>query len=294
MAATPAPSAVVELLKPLTWFAPMWAFACGVISSGQPAHGQWPVIAAGIVLAGPLVCATSQATNDWFDRHVDAINEPNRPIPSGRIPGRWGLYLALGWTLLSLLVAAALGPWILGAALFGLVLAWIYSAPPLRLKKNGWWGNAAVGLCYEGLPWFTGAAVMAAALPDRRVLLVALLYSIGAHGIMTLNDFKSVEGDRRMGLRSLPVQMGSDRAARFACLVMAVPQVVVIGLLVAWEREAHAALVAALLAGQLALMVRFLKSPRERAAWYNGTGTTLYVLGMLVAAFALRPLVGGA
>lgn len=294
MAATPEPSAVVELLKPLTWFAPMWAFACGVISSGQPAHGQWPVIAAGIVLAGPLVCATSQATNDWFDRHVDAINEPNRPIPSGRIPGRWGLYLALGWTLLSLLVAAALGPWILGAALFGLVLAWIYSAPPLRLKKNGWWGNAAVGLCYEGLPWFTGAAVMAAALPDRRVLLVALLYSIGAHGIMTLNDFKSVEGDRRMGLRSLPVQMGSDRAARFACLVMAVPQVVVIGLLVAWEREAHAALVAALLAGQLALMVRFLKSPRERAAWYNGTGTTLYVLGMLVAAFALRPLVGGA
>jgi chlorophyll synthase len=294
MATTPAPSAVVELLKPITWFAPMWAFACGVISSGQPAHGQWPVIAAGVVLAGPLVCATSQATNDWFDRHVDAINEPGRPIPSGRIPGRWGLYLALGWTLLSLLVAAALGPWILGAALFGLVLAWIYSAPPLRLKKNGWWGNAAVGLCYEGLPWFTGAAVMAAALPDRRVLLVALLYSIGAHGIMTLNDFKSVEGDRRMGLLSLPVQMGTDRAARFACLVMAVPQLVVIGLLLAWERQGHAALVAALLAGQCALMARFLKNPRERAAWYNGTGTTLYVLGMLVAAFALRPLAGGA
>ncbi|MDP4003791.1 chlorophyll synthase ChlG [Methylobacterium sp. NEAU K] len=292
MATTPAPSAVVELLKPITWFAPMWAFACGVVSSGQPAHGQWPVIAAGVLLAGPLVCATSQAANDWFDRHVDAINEPGRPIPSGRIPGRWGLYLALGWTLLSLAVAAALGPWILGAALFGLVLAWIYSAPPLRLKKNGWWGNAAVGLCYEGLPWFTGAAVMAAALPDRRVLIVALLYSAGAHGIMTLNDFKSVEGDRRMGLLSLPVQMGSDRAARFACLVMAVPQVVVIALLLAWERTWHAGVVALLLAGQFALMARFLRSPRERAAWYNGTGTTLYVLGMLVSAFALRPLVG--
>ncbi|APT30765.1 bacteriochlorophyll synthase 33 kDa chain [Methylobacterium phyllosphaerae] len=293
MAATPAPSAVIELLKPLTWFAPMWAFACGVISSGQPASGQWPVIAAGVLLAGPLVCATSQAANDWFDRHVDAINEPNRPIPSGRIPGRWGLYLALGWTLLSLVVAAALGPWILGAALFGLVLAWIYSAPPVRLKRNGWWGNAAVALCYEGLPWFTGAAVMAAALPDRRVLLVALLYAAGAHGIMTLNDFKSVEGDRRMGLLSLPVQMGSQRAARFACLVMALPQVAVIALLVDWERYWHAGLVAALLAGQAALMVRFLENPRERAIWYNGTGTTLYVLGMLVSAFALRPLVGG-
>ena len=291
--ATPAPSAVVELLKPITWFAPMWAFGCGVISSGQAPSGQWFVIAAGVVLAGPLVCATSQAANDWFDRHVDAINEPNRPIPSGRIPGRWGLYLAAGWTILSLVVAAMLGPWILGAALFGLVLAWIYSAPPLRLKRNGWWGNSAVALCYEGLPWFTGAAVMAASMPDRRVLLVALLYSVGAHGIMTINDFKSVEGDRAMGLRSLPVQLGSDRAARFACLVMALPQVVVVALLFHWERTWHAGLVAALLAGQLALMLHFLKAPRARAAWYNGTGTTLYVLGMLASAFALRPLVQG-
>ncbi len=271
----------------------MWAFGCGVISSGQAPSEQWPVIAAGVVLAGPLVCATSQAANDWFDRHVDAINEPDRPIPSGRIPGRWGLYLAAGWTMLSLLVAGMLGPWILGAALFGLVLAWIYSAPPLRLKRNGWWGNSAVALCYEGLPWFTGAAVMAASMPDRRVLLVALLYSVGAHGIMTLNDFKSMEGDRAMGLRSLPVQLGSDRAARFACLVMALPQVAVVGLLIGWERPWHAALVGALLAGQLALMTHFLKAPRARAAWYNGTGTTLYVLGMLASAFALRPLVQG-
>ncbi|MCJ2030962.1 chlorophyll synthase ChlG [Methylobacterium sp. J-043] len=291
--ATPAPSAIVELLKPITWFAPMWAFGCGVISSGQTPSGQWLVIAAGVLLAGPLVCATSQAANDWFDRHVDAINEPDRPIPSGRIPGRWGLYLAAGWTVLSLVVAALLGPWILGAALFGLVLAWIYSAPPFRLKQNGWWGNSAVALCYEGLPWFTGAAVMAASMPDRRVLLVALLYSVGAHGIMTLNDFKSVEGDRAMGLRSLPVQLGSDRAARFACLVMAVPQVVVVALLLHWERPWHAALIGALLAGQLVLMTHFLKAPRARAAWYNGTGTTLYVVGMLAAAFALRPLVQG-
>lgn len=291
--ATPAPSAVVELLKPLTWFAPMWAFACGVVSSGVPAAGQWPVIAAGVLLAGPLVCATSQAANDWFDREVDAINEPGRPIPSGRVPGRWGLWLAAAWTALSLAVAAALGPWILAAAAFGLILAWIYSAPPVRLKRNGWWGNAAVALCYEGLPWFTGAAVMAAALPDRRVLALALLYSVGAHGIMTLNDFKSVEGDRRTGIASLPVQLGPARAARLACWVMALPQVAVVALLVAWDRPLHAALVAGLLAGQAALMARFLADPRGRAAWYNGTGTTLYVLGMLAAALALRPLLQG-
>ncbi|MFO1057967.1 MAG: chlorophyll synthase ChlG [Dongiaceae bacterium] len=286
--ARPALAASLELLKPITWFAPMWAFACGVVSSGAAAGPRWPVIIAGCLLAGPLVCGTSQAVNDWYDREVDAINEPNRPIPSGRIPGRWGFYIALGWTALSVLVATALGPWGFGAALAGLALAWAYSAPPFRLKRNGWWGNAAVGACYEGLPWLTGAAVMTATMPDWRILVVAALYSLGAHGIMTLNDFKSVEGDRRMGVASLPVQLGIERAVRLACIVMAVPQLVVIALLAGWGWPIHAGLVGLLLLAQLALMVRLLASPRERAPWYNATGTTLYVLGMLASAFALR------
>ncbi len=105
--ARPSLSVVAELLKPITWFPPMWAFACGVVASGVALSGQWPLIVVGILLAGPMVCATSQAVNDWFDRHVDAINEPQRPIPSGRMPGRWGLYIAVLWTGLSLLVAAA-------------------------------------------------------------------------------------------------------------------------------------------------------------------------------------------
>ena len=78
-------STVAELLKPITWFPPMWAFACGVVSSSQSLSDNWGLILWGILLAGPLVCATSQAVNDWFDRHVDAINEPHRPIPSGRM-----------------------------------------------------------------------------------------------------------------------------------------------------------------------------------------------------------------
>lgn len=289
----PALSAVAELLKPITWFPPMWAFGCGVVASGLPAGERWQVVLLGVLLAGPLVCATSQAVNDWFDRHVDAINEPQRPIPSGRMPGHWGLYIAVVWTVLSLLVATALGPWGFAAAALGLLLAWAYSAPPLRLKANGWWGNSACALCYEGLAWVTGAAVMAGgAMPDLRSLLLAGLYSAGAHGIMTLNDFKSVDGDRRMGIASLPVQLGVARAGRLACWVMAVPQVVVVALLAHWGAPAHAALVGMLLGAQLMLMSRLLDDPRARAPWYNGTGITLYVLGMLVSAFALRALGG--
>lgn len=284
-------SAMIELLKPITWFAPMWAFGCGLVSAGVPLAEKWPVILAGVALAGPLVCGTSQVVNDWFDRHVDAINEPQRPVPSGRVPGRIAFYYALAWSALSLLVASLLGPWIFGAVVFGLALAWAYSAPPLRLKQDGWWGCAAVGLCYEGLPWFTGAAVMTGALPDWRILLLAGLYSLGAHGIMTLNDFKAVEGDRRMGLRSLPVRLGVTVAARVACVIMAVPQVAVVVLLSLWGRDLHAAIIGALLLAQFVLMARLMQAPRERAPWYNATGTTLYVLGMLAAAFAVAPLV---
>jgi chlorophyll/bacteriochlorophyll a synthase len=291
--ALPASSAVLELLKPVTWFPPMWAFGCGVVSSGQPIVANWALAVAGIFLAGPLLCAASQATNDWFDRHVDAINEPNRPIPSGRIPGRWGLYLAIFWSALSLLVAAALGPWVLVAATLGVLLSWAYSAPPLRLKRNGWWGNAAVGFSYEGLAWITGAAVMlGGAMPEPRVLVLALLYSLGAHGIMTLNDFKAIEGDRRMGVGSLPVRLGPNNAARVACIMMAVPQAIVIALLFSWGRPWHGALVGALLAVQLALMLRFLARPIERALWYSALGVNFFVLGMLAAAFGLRGATG--
>jgi chlorophyll/bacteriochlorophyll a synthase len=293
MSSRPSLSAVTELLKPITWFPPMWAFACGVIASGIPLEGRWLIVVVGIALAGPLVCATSQAVNDWFDRHVDAINEPQRPIPSGRLPGRWGLYIAIGWTVLSLLVATRLGAWGFGAAALGLVLAWAYSAPPLRLKLNGWWGNAACGLSYEGLAWATGAAVMAGgAMPESRSLLLALLYSIGAHGIMTLNDFKAVEGDRQMGVRSLPVQLGIDRSARLACWTMIAPQAVVVVLLFSWSAPMHAAAVLALMAGQGLLMAHFLMRPSERALMYSGFGVPLFVSGMMVSAFALRAAVG--
>lgn len=292
MTMRPALSSVVQLLKPITWFAPMWAYACGVVSAGLPADDRWLLLLVGVLLAGPMVCGTSQAVNDWFDRHVDAINEPERPIPSGRIPGRWGLYIAIGWTVLSLLVATALGPWGFIAAVIGLTLAWAYSAPPFRLKENGWFGNSAVAVCYEGLPWFTGAAVMAAALPDWRVLVLAGLYSVGAHGIMTLNDFKSVEGDIKTGIRSLPVQLGVARSARVACWFMVVPQVAVVACLLLWGHAYHAAGVAGLLAVQLVLMDRLLKEPKLRAPWYNATGTSLYVIGMLVSAFALLGAAG--
>ncbi|KPF74277.1 bacteriochlorophyll/chlorophyll synthetase [Blastomonas sp. AAP25] len=283
----PAARDVLELLKPVTWFPPMWAFFCGVMSSGAPLNDRWLFLIGGVLLAGPMVCGTSQAVNDWYDRHVDAINQPERPIPSGRIAGRWGLYVALIGSALSLVLGAVLGFWVFIATIVGLLCAWGYSAPPFRFKMSGWVGPGVVALSYEGLSWFTGASVMSGGLPDSRVLLVILLYSIGAHGIMTLNDFKAVEGDTAMGVRSLPVTLGVANAARLACAVMALPQVVVIALLLNWGLAISAIAVTLLLAMQLVFMRRLLTDPNKYAPWYNATGVSSYVFGMLAAALGL-------
>lgn len=284
----PDPLALLRLIKPITWFPPVWAYLCGVVSVGVPFAGHGWTILLGLILAGPLVCGMSQAANDWCDRHVDAINEPDRPIPSGRVPGMWGLWVALAMSAVSLLVGYALGPWGFAATIVAVAAAWAYSAEPVRLKRSGWWGPGLVGLCYEGLPWFTGAAVMAVGAPPVPVIVVALLYAVGAHGIMTLNDFKALEGDIQTGVNSLPVTLGPDRAARLACWIMAVPQVAVIVSLALWDRTYHALVIALLLGAQLLAMRVLLTDPKGRAPWYNGTGVMAYITGMMVAALALR------
>ena len=288
---TPSLRTVAELLKPITWFPPVWAFACGTVASGQSLSENWLLILLGLVLTGPLVCASSQAVNDWFDRHVDAINEPQRPIPSGRMPGRWGLGIAIFWTVLSLAWATLMGPWGFAACALAITLSWAYSMPPVRLKNNGWFGNAACALSYEGLAWLTGAAVMlGGAWPTYDTICLALLYSVGAHGIMTLDDFKAIEGDRQMGVASLPVQLGAQGAARVACWMMWLPQVAVAALLWSWALPWHALAVLALSLMQWPLMVTFLKNPIDKALQMSAFGVPLFVSGMMVSAWGLRQL----
>jgi chlorophyll/bacteriochlorophyll a synthase len=284
----PQPRAMLELIKPITWFPPMWAYLCGIVSAGVSPTGAWPLVVLGVLLAGPVVCGMSQAANDWCDRFVDQVNEPDRPIPSGRIPGRWGLWIALLMSVLSLALGWFLGPWGFAATVVGVLSAWAYSAEPVRLKRSGWWGPALVGLCYEGLPWFTGAAVLTAGLPSFPIITMAALYALGAHGIMTLNDFKALEGDRQHGVRSLPVVLGPDVAARVACTVMAMAQLLVIAMLLIWGKPVQALLVAALLVGQMLAMKTLLRDPKGSAPWYQAVGITMYVSGMMITAFALR------
>ena len=135
----PDPAAALQLIKPITWFPPMWAFSAARCRPAASPGGRLGLVLLGVLLAGPVVCGMSQAANDWCDRHVDAINEPDRPIPSGRMPGRWGLWIA--WPMTALALAARLrcsGPGASAPPCVGGAGAWAYSAEPLRLKRSGW------------------------------------------------------------------------------------------------------------------------------------------------------------
>ncbi|MBX0327154.1 chlorophyll synthase ChlG [Oscillochloris sp. ZM17-4] len=275
------------LMKPVTWFAPAWAFLCGAVASGQLG---WSVdligrLLLGTLMAGPILTGLSQVVNDYCDREVDAINEPQRLIPSGQVTLRHVYILTVVLTWLGCSVAIFLGREVALYVGIGLICALSYSMKPLRGKRNGWVGNTLVAISYEGLAWLAGHAAFGALTGPS--VAVAMLYSLGAHGIMTVNDFKSIVGDTKMGIRSIPVQYGKVMAARLVVITMGVAQLGVIGLLFWWGHPIAGAVVGLLLAAQSVPNVRFIRDPEHNEVFFNATAIMLFVWGMLAAAIGL-------
>ena len=283
----PSPKVVIELIKPVTWFPPMWAFICGVISSGYFTIDKIGVLFLGVILSGPLVCGMSQAANDWFDRHVDFINEPDRPIPSGRMPGKWGLWIALLMTFISLILGFLMGIWCFIATIIAITFAWLYSAEPMRLKKSGILGPLTVGICYEGIPWFTGAAIISQSLPSNKSILLALIYGIGAYGIMVLNDFKAVKGDKKTGIKSLPLLIGIKNSIIISCIIILTSQILVGLLLLYWDLSKFSFLVFLLILIQFFTMFKLYENPTKNTPWFNKTGVLAFILGMMISAIGI-------
>jgi chlorophyll synthase len=275
--------------KPGTWFAPMWAMLVGCVASGN-AHWTFPSVGRvllGMVLAGPLLCAFSQVTNDWFDREVDRINEPERPTAANLLSPITVGAISIGLATAALALAAYLGTNVFYLAIGGLALALAYSAPPLRLKaRNGWLANAACAFAYEGFAWVAGAAIFGHVTTGTLVL--AGLYSLGSHGLMTLNDFKSYEGDKRLGLRSLPVMLGLDGALRAAFSFIDIFQVLAIGYVLFNRMWLAGGIMLLLFVVQIPMQRKLATDPKGLAPWYCASAIPPFVWGMLVAALAIR------
>ena len=299
----------LQLTKPVTWVPLVWGVMCGAAASGNY-HWIWNPFdpsdrnailgledaAKGFVamiLAGPFLTGYTQTINDWYDRDIDAINEPNRPIPSGAISE--AEVVAQIWVLLlgGLGTAYALDVWaghdfptVLALSIFGSFISYIYSAPPLKLKQDGWAGNFALGASYISLPWWCGQAVFGEL--DRPVYWVLpVLYSIAGLGIAIVNDFKSIEGDRALGMNSLPVAFGIDTAKWICVASIDVTQLGVAAYLWAIGETWYAAVLAGLVLPQMFSQISFLQDPVNNDVKYQAAAQPFLVFGSLTTALAV-------
>lgn len=285
----------LQLMKPITWIPLIWGVVCGAASSGGYRWRLEDVLiaAACMLMSGPLLAGYTQTLNDFYDREIDAINEPYRPIPSGAIsvPQVGAQILIL--LLAGVAVAYALDQWaghefpiLTALALGGSFLSYIYSAPPLKLKKNGWLGNYALGASYIALPWWAGHALFGEL--NWTIVVLTLFYSLSGLGIAVVNDFKSVEGDRQLGLKSLPVMFGVSAAAWICVLMIDVFQGGVAAYLMSIQQNLYAVLLILLIIPQITFQdMYFLRAPLENDVKYQASAQPFLVLGMLVTGLAL-------
>ncbi|MBM0742861.1 chlorophyll synthase ChlG [Phormidium sp. CLA17] len=291
----------LQLMKPITWIPLIWGVVCGAASSGNYYWSLENVLiaAACMLMSGPLLAGYTQTMNDFYDRDIDAINEPYRPIPSGAISIPQVVTQILVLLAAGIGVAYALDLWaghtfpiMTVLALGGSFLSYIYSAPPLKLKKNGWLGNYALGASYIALPWWAGQALFGQLTPT--IMVLTLFYSLAGLGIAVVNDFKSVEGDRQLGLKSLPVMFGIDTAAWICVLMIDLFQAGIAAYLIYIHQNLYAAILLLLIIPQITFQdMYFLRNPLENDVKYQASAQPFLVLGMLVAALALGHSING-
>jgi chlorophyll/bacteriochlorophyll a synthase len=285
----------LQLMKPITWIPLIWGVVCGAASSGEFTWTLDNVLKSALcmLMSGPLLTGYTQTINDFYDREIDAINEPYRPIPSGKISIPQVVTQIIVLLLGGIGVAYTLDkfsdhdfPILTVLAVFGSFIAFIYSAPPLKLKQNGWLGNYALGASYIALPWWAGHALFGQLTPT--IMVLTLFYSLAGLGIAVVNDFKSVEGDRTLGLNSLPVMFGIDKAAWICVLMIDIFQLGIAGYLISIHQNLYAAILVLLVIPQITFQdMYFLRDPLKNDVKYQASAQPFLVLGMLVAGLAL-------
>ncbi len=285
----------LQLMKPITWIPLIWGVVCGAASSGEYIWSLENIlkVLTCMLLSGPLMTGYTQTLNDFYDKEIDAINEPYRPIPSGaisipQVAAQIGVLLigGLGISYLLDLWAGHEFPVMLCLTLGGAFIAYIYSAPPLKLKQNGWLGNYALGASYIALPWWAGHALFGEL--NWKIAILTLIYSLAGLGIAVVNDFKSVEGDRQLGLKSLPVMFGITASAWICVIMIDVFQAGIAGYLIFIQENLYAAIVLLLIIPQITFQdMYFLRNPLENDVKYQASAQPFLVIGMLITGLAL-------
>jgi geranylgeranylglycerol-phosphate geranylgeranyltransferase len=160
-------------------------------------------------MTGFLLLAASMILNDYFDREIDAINEPDRPLPSGKVGSTEALSFALVLGALGLLAAQNTGIATLLIAIFSLLIMISYNA---RIKKTGLLGNVFVSL-NVAIPFIYGG--FAVGKTNWALAIFALLAFLSSVGREIVKGISDVPGDMSRGVKSVAATKGTATAAKY-------------------------------------------------------------------------------
>ncbi|MEI6847657.1 MAG: UbiA family prenyltransferase [Chlorobiaceae bacterium] len=267
----------LELLDPVTWLSVFPCLAAGVMSSGamRPTVHDYLLLFAVFLMFGPLGTGFSQSVNDCFDLELDRVNEPTRPIPSGRLTEKEGLWnsiivllLAIGiGVFLFLHIGGIRGTVILASILSALFVAYIYSAPPLKLKKNIITSAPAVGFSYGFVSFLSANALFGDIRPEA-IWLASLNFSM-AVALIILNDFKSAKGDKDGGLKSMTVMIGARKTFFVSFVIIDLVFGVLAYLSFTWGFLIPTAFVLISLVLNFVLQIQLLRDPKGGISFLN-------------------------
>ena len=212
---------LADFARPFTLIAPALGFASAAATAigAQPRETwSWSLVAypvIGSVMAAVLNIA-SNGLNQIFDFEIDRINKPRRPLPSGRMSLKEAWVVTLASFALAFVLAWNVAPggrhecfWMVAAAA---VITTLYSVPPFRTKRLGIWANVTIAVPRGVLLKVAGWSSVKTAMGFEPWFLGAI-FGLFLLGATTTKDFADMDGDRRGGCRTLPIQFGVTRAA---------------------------------------------------------------------------------
>jgi geranylgeranylglycerol-phosphate geranylgeranyltransferase len=155
-----------------------------------------------------FLAGSAMVINDIVDRQIDAVNEPDRPIPSGAVPVGTAKIFGAALALLGTLSAVALSPYAIIVAAAALLVSLAYN---LYGKKLGLPGNLMVAFCIA-VPFLFGGIAVSSPL-DVIVAVFFLLAFLASVGREITKGIADIEGDRLKGIRTVAIVNGTRAAA---------------------------------------------------------------------------------
>jgi len=200
--------AFIKLMRPVNCAMMGFAvFVGAILATSQPLQTSWLGILYGF-FTGFLLCAAAMAINDYYDRKIDAVNEPMRPIPSGLIGANVALVFVLLLTVVGLVFAFLTSL----LCLFVAIASWIITVSYVTVgKRSGLPGNFLVSACVA-IPFIYGSMVVTDAV-QLNVLLFALMAFLSNTGREITKGIVDIKGDREQGIKTLAVRYGDKKAA---------------------------------------------------------------------------------